>query len=107
VVRGKIVESTCSRNTGHQVGRWVCHFTVKNFDPELFLSKRTSGTKTEKRLWERTPSDQLNWNPSQREALKPNTSQAWLISDQPNKQLTETEVGIYIKLMTKFMNPCV
>jgi hypothetical protein len=32
---------------------WGCHPTVKNSDPELFLSKRTAGTKIEKRLREK------------------------------------------------------
>ena len=41
----KLVESTSSRKTGHQVEGWGCHPTVKNSDPELFLSERTSGTK--------------------------------------------------------------
>jgi hypothetical protein len=40
----ELVDSTSSRKTGHQVDG------VKNYDPELFLSKRTAGTKMEKRL---------------------------------------------------------
>ena len=54
----ELVESISSRKTGHQVEGWGCHPTVKNSDPELFLSKRTAGTKMEKRLRERRSSDQ-------------------------------------------------
>jgi hypothetical protein len=46
---------------------WGCHPTVKNFDPELFLFKRSKGTKVEKRLKERSSSD---W-PISREAPSP------------------------------------
>jgi hypothetical protein len=42
--------------------------TVKISDPELFLSKRTSGTKVEKRLREQGPVTSPAWNPSQVEA---------------------------------------
>ena len=42
------VKSTSSRKTGHQVEGWGCYPTVKNSDPELFLSKRTAGTNMEK-----------------------------------------------------------
>ena len=38
---------------------WVCHPTVKISDPELSLSKRTAGTKMEKRLKKRRFSDRL------------------------------------------------
>jgi hypothetical protein len=41
----ELVESTTSRKTGHQVEGWDCHPTVKNTDPELFLSKRIAGEK--------------------------------------------------------------
>jgi hypothetical protein len=36
---------------------WGCHTTVKNPDPELFLSKGTAGRKMKKRLRERRFSD--------------------------------------------------
>ena len=36
----ELIESTSSRKTGHQVEGWGCHPTVKNSDPELFLSKK-------------------------------------------------------------------
>jgi hypothetical protein len=49
----KLVESTSSRKTGNQLEGRDCHPTVKNSGPELFLSKRTTGTKMEKRLKER------------------------------------------------------
>ena len=49
----ELVESTSSRKTGHQVEGWGCHPTVKNSDPELFLSERTAGTKMEKSLRKR------------------------------------------------------
>jgi len=53
----EFVDSTSSRKTGHQVERWGCYPTAKNSDPELFLSKRTSGTKMEKNLRERRSCD--------------------------------------------------
>jgi hypothetical protein len=43
--------------TGHQVEGWDCNLTVKNSDPEFFLSKRTAATKMEKRLRKRNFSD--------------------------------------------------
>jgi hypothetical protein len=49
----KLQESTSSRKTGHELEEWGCLPTVKNSASELFLSKRTSGTKMEKRLRER------------------------------------------------------
>jgi hypothetical protein len=55
----ELVESTSPRKTGHQGERWGCHPTVKNSDPELFLSKRTAGTKREKRLREKKSSHWL------------------------------------------------
>jgi hypothetical protein len=57
VERGKLIESTSSRKTSHQVERWGCHPKVKNSDPELFLIKRIAGTKVKKRLRERLSSD--------------------------------------------------
>jgi hypothetical protein len=56
----ELVESISSRKTGHQVEGWVYHPTVKNCDPELFLCKRTAGTKMEKSLSERRSSDRPN-----------------------------------------------
>jgi hypothetical protein len=53
----ELVESTSCRKSGHQVERWGFHPTVKNSDPELFLSKRTAGTKMEKRMRERRSSE--------------------------------------------------
>jgi hypothetical protein len=47
----ELVESICSRKTGYQVEELGCHPTVKNSDPELFLSKITT-TKMEKSLRE-------------------------------------------------------
>ena len=41
----KFVESTSSRKTGQQPEGWDCHPTVKNSDPELFLSEITAGPK--------------------------------------------------------------
>jgi hypothetical protein len=54
----ELIESTSSRKTDHQVEGWGCYPTVNNSDPDLFLSKRTSGTKTEKIVRERRFS---NW----------------------------------------------
>jgi hypothetical protein len=53
----ELVEPTFSRKTGHQVEGWGCHPTVKNYDPELFLSERTGWTKMEKSLRKRRSSD--------------------------------------------------
>jgi hypothetical protein len=53
----ELVESTSSRKTGHQVKGWVYHPTVKNSDPELYLCKRTAGTKNKKNQRERRSSD--------------------------------------------------
>ena len=49
----ELIEFTSNRKTEHQVERWGCHPTVKNSDPELFLSERTAGTKMEKSLREK------------------------------------------------------
>jgi hypothetical protein len=53
----ELVESTSSRKTGYQVEGWGCYPTVKKSDPELTLSKRTAGTKVEKRVRKRSSSD--------------------------------------------------
>jgi hypothetical protein len=66
----ELVESICSRGTGHQVEGWGWHSTVKNSDPELFLSKRTAGTKMETGLRERTSSDQSKLGPISRGCSK-------------------------------------
>jgi hypothetical protein len=50
----ELIESTSSRKTGHQVKGCGCHATIKNSDPELFLSERTSGIKMEKSLRKRS-----------------------------------------------------
>jgi hypothetical protein len=55
----ELIEPTSSRKTGHQVKGWGCHATVKNSDPELFLSKTTAGTKIEKSLRKRRSSDRF------------------------------------------------
>ena len=68
----ELAESTSSRKTGHHVEGWSCHHTVKNPDSELFLSKRTAGTKMKKRLRERTSSDRPS-DPAQGEAPSPDT----------------------------------
>jgi hypothetical protein len=51
----ELVEPTSNEKAGHQVEGCDCHTTVKNSDRGLFLSKRTAGTKMEKRLRERNP----------------------------------------------------
>jgi hypothetical protein len=53
----ELVESISSKKRGHQVEGWGCHPTVRNSDPELFLSKRAAGIKMEKRPNERRSSD--------------------------------------------------
>jgi hypothetical protein len=55
----ELVEFTSRRKTGHQVEGCICHPTVKNSDPEFFLSKGTAGTNKEKSLRERRSSDWL------------------------------------------------
>ena len=52
----ELVESTSSRKTGHQEEGWGCHPTVKNSDPQLFLSEITARAKLEKRLKKRKSS---------------------------------------------------
>jgi hypothetical protein len=44
---------------------WSYHKTVKISDPELFLSKRTAGTKMEKKLREGSPMTGPTWDPFQ------------------------------------------
>ena len=56
----ELVKSISSRKTEHQAKGWSFLSTVKNSDPELFLSKRTAGANMEKRLRERRSSDQHN-----------------------------------------------
>ena len=51
-----LVESTSSK-IRHHVEGWGCHCTVKNCDPELFLSKGTASTKMERSLKKRRTSD--------------------------------------------------
>jgi hypothetical protein len=53
----EIVESTSNRKTGHQVEVYGCYPTVKNSDPELFLSERTAQSKMEKKLRKRRSSN--------------------------------------------------
>jgi hypothetical protein len=66
----EVVESTSSRKTGHQVEGRGHHPTVKNSDPELFLSKSTAGRKMEKRLRGRSSSDRLKLGSSSRGGYK-------------------------------------
>jgi hypothetical protein len=65
--------STSSRSTGSQVGRQSYRITAKISDPEFFLSKRTAGTKMEKRLKERGSNDQPNLGSISGEAPRPDT----------------------------------
>jgi hypothetical protein len=53
----ELIEFTSYRKTVHQLEGWSCHPTVKNSHLELFLSKRTTGTKMENRLREKRSSD--------------------------------------------------
>jgi hypothetical protein len=41
----EFTESTSRGGTGHQLDGWAYHPMVKSFDPELFLSEVTTGTK--------------------------------------------------------------
>jgi hypothetical protein len=54
------------QNTKHQVGGGGCHPTVKNSNPELFLSERTTGSKMEKSLREKRSSDRHKLRSSSR-----------------------------------------
>jgi hypothetical protein len=49
---------------------WGCHPTVKNCDPELFLSERTAGTRLEKRVRKRRPSNRSKFGFSSREGTE-------------------------------------
>jgi len=55
----ELLESTTRRKTGHQMAGWGSHPTVKNSDPELFLSKKTTGT-LEKLMRKRKSNDPPN-----------------------------------------------
>jgi hypothetical protein len=79
--------------------RLLMHW-VNISDPEWFLSKRTAGTKILKRLKKRQSNDWPNLGSSSwgRGPLRPDTvtddtyvSLAWLSSESPYQQLTETE----------------
>jgi hypothetical protein len=52
------------------VEEWGFHPTVKNSDPELFLSKRTAETKMKKRLREKRSNDWLKLRFSSRGGSK-------------------------------------
>ena len=56
----ELEESTFTRQTGPQVKERGYQPTVKVSDPDLFLYKRTVGTKVEKRLKENPSIDQPN-----------------------------------------------
>jgi hypothetical protein len=66
----ELIDLTSSRRTGHQVKSWGCHLIVKNSDPELFLSKKTAGTKLEKRLREKKSNNWPNLGSSSRGGSK-------------------------------------
>jgi hypothetical protein len=62
-----------NRNIGHPVDRWGCDPTVNSSDSELFLSERTTGTQMEKSLGKGGPVTGPNWDPTRREATRPDT----------------------------------
>jgi len=63
----EIIESTSSRKTGHQVEGWSWHPTVKNYDPDFLLSKRTRGIKMGRDRSKGIPVTVPTWDPSQGE----------------------------------------
>ena len=83
------VESTYSIMTGHYMDGWDCHPKVKNSDPELFLSNRTSETKKEKRLRGRRFSDQNKLGSFSFYSVLIGWSLARLPPERTNKQLTK------------------
>jgi hypothetical protein len=69
----------CPSSVERQEG-WGHHFTVKNSDTEL--SKRTAGTKMEKRKMERRFSGQPKLKSSSRESPRPDTNFVILFTDR-------------------------
>jgi hypothetical protein len=83
-----------------QVEGWGYQPTVKISDPELFPSKRTAGTKMEKRLKERLFSDWPNLGSISgvKGGPRPDTitnAMMCLPFEWTNKKLTKTEAYIY------------
>ena len=85
---------------------WCYQLTVKISDPEVSLSKRAAGTKMEKRLREKQSSIWSNWGSTSWGDIKAwhyywccdvltDRSLAWLSSERPKLQLTETDADTY------------
>ena len=66
----KLVETTTSGGTRPQVEGWGSHPTVKNSEPELFLSKIIAGIKIEKKLRENQSTDRPNLGSISREGSR-------------------------------------
>jgi hypothetical protein len=66
----EIVEPTFGKKDRVSNERWSCHTIVKNSNPELFLSKKTAGTKMEKSLRDKKFSNRCNLGSILREDSK-------------------------------------
>jgi hypothetical protein len=113
-----VVEFTSTRKTEHQVEGWDCHPIVKNSDLELFLSKRTVGTKVEKSLKKKRSNDRPKWESISRRSCKAwhyywcygvftDRCLAWLPFERPNKQAKLSDAAdIYTQSMNRSQDPC-
>jgi len=112
----KLVDSTSSRKTGHQVDEWGCQFIVKSSDPEFFYLKKLQGQKWRRDWGKGSPRTGPIWDPFQGYktlhyywycGMLTDRSLAWLSSERPNKQLTETDPDSYTQAMDWSRDPCV
>jgi len=101
----EVVEPVSSRKMGLRVEGWGCHTIVKGSDPELFLSKRTAGTKMEKKLMERSSSDWPNlggskaWHYYSSYDVLTDRNLTRVPFKRSNKQLIEKDTDTYTQPM--------